>query len=991
MARLRCFCFYSAMQMRGEPHVKRARTDPSGGGVGGNRPAQPAETALTPRTRAVEDLLDGFECVPDACTYPGPGLLPHVHLQSSNVETAHPSRGRELQRSSAGPPVERELLRERLQQAIEADSFDAVARKATGLAKGKGVDVSTAAYLRTLLRRVYSGSAAPAVFDPAVAAEHSKSRRSTVADATLVPAPVPRLSSMLPEPRPPLLLAVQPRVQYHAPQLASRQPGPPVHRSALTGGAASSSGGGSSAVAPLAVSTTRRRVSATAAMQDKAPAQAAEGSALHVYVDATASTGIVAANAPEPSNVAPRSTVAAESQAAEAGTRVLAGSTMDSSVMSALRKLDPLRMAASSWTSSAAPAAVRREVDLRAEGRRAVLGALPSFHTEPLHALLDDARAAVSAERDFMSPCTTSSVADMPEVDVLAAPEEQLLVDSPEEDFEAFAARISAAVDQRASEEMRAAAGNVGAQRRAQMEADKDNARTITRLGARPVTRATSQPRGPVLAFGSNLPRFPQAAPTLQGPAVADAESQDVGSFLAPLTPARTIRGSALALTSSASGAGVRGVRVGRSSFGRIPMSARSAARNRRTGLVAEIRARMERVTAAAAAAAVTHTAATLASQHEAAIRAAAAQLSATEQQEQAAQLAEVQSQLLDALLMQQSGDGGARGGLPLDAEAVKVLVRDIVASETARAIADMRARVLASASSALAPLAPQQATPVRAQGSHQAPSSTMTPPGGTPQPLLGSVTRHGMQPSAARVAAERVLAEWSLDASVLEPVPTPASSGSSSGGRAPPTTGVTTRHMHDGTPATWSSSTPSSGLSGAAPWPPRLRDVDTPTPGDATGDVVDAQSQRDIDLAWVELSRTHLGAATALPPAWANQLMVAQPPAPAPMQVTEAGAATPRHRLMRSWQMSPTAAPDSKGALTAADHSDDEDDAFPDDLDALLGNTPSLREAVRETAGAGDHSRSVTSIFSGSEPSGMEVLRDVVERLRLPREVERE
>ena len=975
---------------------------------------------------------------------------------------------RELQRGGDGPVVPREVLKSRLQSAIRADSFVAVARE-SGVAKGHAPDVGAAAYLRTLLRRVYTGGGVP-VFDAAGAAESAVLRRTSLHASE--PASGARLSAAAPEPRVPLKLVMQPRaaepggahgaapeagqtatqavpedgapapqlrvsssrvVVPAAPalpsewQLRESQP-PPASGPAWGNGRQSTAGGAarrSSASQPRLSSAARAPAPRRSQPGD---AVLGEAEAHKLAQEPPAAAVEQAVEQPQAVAAAPWHAPPAAPAAAEQAPQRPSRGLMEPSVSAAMRKLDPLRVAAASWTSTAAPAAVRREVDLRAEGRRAVLGSLSPFDADPLHALLTQAQAAVSASRSFMAGVSVDGQADVeaptPRVDIRV-----LVADSPDVDFPAFAAHTQAAVDQRAAEETRAVAAHLEAGRKAQQE--EEQARGRARRGGAPLrprtaappapaagAGAAAQPRALPFAFGSNQPRFPPpkaddqpgAAP---GPGEEDAAAADVyaslGARMLGLQPPGT------------PGRG-KGIRVER------PAARRPAAGRHRTNLVAELRARMERVTAAAAAAAVTATATSLASQHDTAIRSAAAQLANSQQGEQQQQLATMHAQLIQHLQTQEERLKGSAAagrastsGVGLDANAVEALIRDIVTVETARAMADLRVRLLATAPSA-AQAAPgpggergtaaephSQDTPARER-------TAMTPPWGTPQPLLGSV--RGVRPSAARRAAERVLSEWH---SQLEPggwgAPTPDSSSSDD----PRRPGAAAAHE-----APWSSSTPSSGWSGAAPLPPRLRDRATPA-GESERSF---PHQSDVDLGWVELQSAGKSPPESLPsppqdsppeeggpmaPAddhpWAtlaSPLPLTQPSlraSAAPGAAASAAVvshstppATPQHhRLLRDWQMSPAEVPRLPGGpdaeaviaghnvLLGESEDDDDDDGFDAPYDT---REHALRraQAAASAQGGGDDAQSVLSQHSsGSEPTGVEVLQSVVARLRLP------
>jgi hypothetical protein len=701
---------------------------------------------------------------------------------------------------------------------------------------------------------------------------------------------------------------------------------------------------------------------------------------------------------------------------------------MEPNVSAAMRKLDPLRVAAASWTSTAAPAAVRREVDLRAEGRRAVLGSLSPFDADPLFALLSQAQAAVSSSQAFMACEAPEGVeAPTPRVDI-----QVLVADSPDVDFPAFAAHTQAAVDQRAAEETRAVAAHLEAAHAAQQE--EARSRTAGRRGgvpARPRAAAAPAPAQPAqgaaaaqqrvlpFAFGSNQPRFPPPkAPDASGAAPEAGLGEDDAAALDVYTSLGT---RMLGLQPPGTPGRGRGIRVERP-----PPMRRPGAGRHRTSLVAELRARMERVTAAAAAAAVTATATSLASQHETAIRSAAAQLASSQQGEQQQQVAAMHAQLIQHLQAQEErlkkGSAGGRAstgpGVGLDADAVESLIRDIVAVETARAMADLRVRLLATAPSVA------QAVPAPAGdrgASAQAPGldtparerTAMTPPWGTPQPLLGSV--RGVRPSAARRAAERVLSEWH---SQLEPgtwgAPTPDASTSSEDPRRP------AGSAHE---APWSSSTPSSGWSGAAPLPPRLRGRATPGGSESS-----FPRQSDVDLGWVELQSADAKDRSPpdslpsppqdsppdeggpMPPAdehpWAtlaSPLPLTQPSLREAAAANKAATmldsppATPQHhRLLREWQMSPAEVPRLlDGEAVAGGHNvllgdseEEDDDGFDQPFYAREHALRRAQAAAQAAAmGGADDSQSVMSHSSGSEPTGVEVLQSVVARLRLPAE----
>ena len=963
--------------------------------------------------------------------------------------------------------VPREVLKTRLQSAIRADSFVAVARE-SGVGKGHAPDVGAAAYLRNLLRRVYTGAGgggAP-VFDAAGAAESAVLRRTS--QHASEHAPAPRLSTA-PEPRVPLKVVMQPRPAdapaaapeggqtaslavpedgASAPQLRVsssrvavptapalpsewqlRESQPPVSAPTWGHGGRPSTGG-----APRLSSAAQPRLSSAA----RAPAsrRSQPGDAAQTEAEAPKQAHLISAPTVELAVEQPQAVTAPQAAppppppptAEQASVRPSRG-VMEPNVSAAMRKLDPLRLAAASWTSTVAPAAVRREVDLRAEGRRAVLASLSPFDADPLFALLSQAQVAVSASRAFMACEAPEGVdAPTPRVDI-----QVLVADSPDVDFPAFAAHTQVAVDQRAAEETREAAARMEAAHAAQQE--EVRSRTTGRRGGAPArlrtatapapaqpaqgAAAAAPPRVLPFAFGSNQPRFPPPkAPDASGGAqeAGLGEDDDVAADVFTSLGARM-----LGLQPPGTPGRSRGIRMERP-----PPARRPGAGRHRTGLVAELRARMERVTAAAAAAAVTATATSLASQHETAIRSAAAQLASSQQGEQQQQVAAMHAQLIQHLQAQEErlkssggGEASAAPGVGLDAGAVEALIRDVVAVETARAMADLRVRLLATAPSAAQAVpapAGERGTTAQAPGldTPARERTAMTPPWGTPQPLLGSV--RGVRPSAARRAAERVLSEWH---SQLEPgawgAPTPDTSTSSEepcrpGGASP------------ALEAPWSSSTPSSGWSGAAPLPPRLRGQATPG-GDSERSF---PRQSDVDLGWVELQSADAKDRSPpdslpsppqdspphesghMPPAdehpWAtlaSPLPLTQPSLRAAAAANNAATvshsppATPQHRLLREWQMSPVEVPrlPDGDAVTGGhnvllgDSEEENDDAFDPPYDTREHALRRAQAASAAMGGADDAQSVVSHHSSGSEPTGVEVLQSVVARLRLPAE----
>ena len=110
---------------------------------------------------------------------------------------------------------------------------------------------------------------------------------------------------------------------------------------------------------------------------------------------------------------------------------------------------------------------------------------------------------------------------------------------------------------------------------------------------------------------------------------------------------------------------------------------------------------------------------------------------------------------------------------------------------------------------------------------------------------------------------------------------------------------------------------------------------------------------------------------------------------------VSHSPPATPQHRLLREWQMSPVEVPrlPDGDAVTGGhnvllgDSEEENDDAFDPPYDTREHALRRAQAASAAMGGADDAQSVVSHHSSGSEPTGVEVLQSVVARLRLPAE----
>ena len=698
--------------------------------------------------------------------------------------------------------------------------------------------MGTAAYLRALLRRVYAGTAE--VFDPAAAAAGTPIRRSSVPRLPAAPPQQlePRLSSVSLQPRAPLsVVMAQQRAHPHSQPLAKA-----VRVSSSAAEAAPSRLPASHAPQTAAWETLEQVPASAAVRRARSPppphllAQPTEAEAREAVPEAVPSDAPRASSAAV--TVKRRTSVSAPAPPpAPLSLPQPQPGIMDASVAAALRALEPLSAAAAAWDTALAPSVALHEARLRGDARRAAQEALPPFDAHQVRSLLAEAAGLVARERAFM--LGVGDVGDgggeeweSDEGD--AAPHTALLLaDSADADFEQWCSAMRAQVARRAEEETRSAAAEAEAHAQARAPpappAQHARGRASAPAGrAAAVVRPAIAPARPAPPpFGSHLPRFPSPPPRARSPS-AGAEEGGGGTSRPPPRPR------------PAGSSPPKGIKLDRLQR-RAPLS------RRRGGVLHELRLRMERLTAAAAGAAVTATAASLAGQREAAERLQSGSRAAVRYSQHQQPAAPAPPAAADAA----------------GTEVLESLVRTLVASETARAMSELRLRLSASGPSAAALLPPDALhTPT--------PTPSQTPKGGTPMPLMGSVRA---APSAARRAAERVLSQWRPAEGYGHPgSPMPqGSSGDSSGGRG----------AQESTP---SGSTPSSGWSAAGgALPPRLRHL-SPDDGEAASALpASSQAEPEPQVSWPLEEWEAKGAARSSDAAPSPDSLTAAAQAPSP------------------------------------------------------------------------------------------------------------